>query len=43
MSFPPGEAHRFGWRHETITAGDLPLTIGASHMRLSHGRTPFAA
>jgi transposase len=41
MSFAPGEAYQFDWSHETITLQNLPLTIKAAHMRLSHSRMPF--
>jgi len=33
-------AHRI-WSHETITLQNLPLTIKAAHMKLSHSRMPF--
>ena len=38
MSFAPGEAYQFDWSHETITLQNLPLTIKAAHMKLSHMR-----
>jgi len=41
MSFVPGEAYQFDWSHETITLQNLPLTIKAAHMKLSHSRMPF--
>src|SRR3984885_4680508 len=41
MSFAPGEAYQFDWSHETITLQNLPLTIKAAHMKLSHSRMPF--
>src|ERR1700716_1271214 len=41
MSFAPGEAYQFDWSHETITFQNLPLTIKAAHMKLSHSRMPF--
>ena len=41
MSFAPGEAYQFDWSHETITLRNLPLTIKAAHMKLSHSRMPF--
>ena len=41
MSFAPGEAYQFHWSHETITLQNLPLTIKAAHMKLSHSRMPF--
>jgi transposase len=37
----PGEAYQFDWSHETITLQNLPLTIKAAHMKLSHSRMPF--
>jgi transposase len=41
LSFAPGEAYQFDWRHETITLQGLPLMIKAAHMKLSHSRMPF--
>src|SRR5260221_7343596 len=41
MSFAPGEAYQFDWRYETITLQNLPLTVKAAHMKLSHSRMPF--
>ena len=41
MSFAPEEAYQFDWSHETITLQNLPLTIKAAHMKLSHSRMPF--
>ena len=41
MSFAPGEAYQFDWSHETITLQNLPLTVKAAHMKLSHSRMPF--
>ena len=39
MSFAPGEAYQFDWRHETITLQGLPLTVKAAQMKLSHSRS----
>ena len=36
MSFAPGEAYQFDWSHETITLQNLPLTVKAAHVKLSH-------
>src|ERR1700730_10231928 len=41
MGFAAGEAYQFDWSHETITLQNLPLTIKAAHMKLSHSRMPF--
>ena len=41
MSFAPGEAYQFDWSHEAITLQNLPLTVKAAHMKLSHSRMPF--
>ena len=41
MSFAPGEAYQFDWSHETITLQNLPLTVKAAHVKLSHSRMPF--
>src|SRR5258708_2007476 len=41
MSFAPGEAYQFDWSYETITLQNLPLTVKAAHMKLSHSRMPF--
>src|ERR1700722_8091576 len=41
MSFAPGEAYQFDWSHETITLQNLPLTVKAAHMKLSHSRMLF--
>src|SRR5271154_6571006 len=41
MSFAPGEAYQFDWSYETIPLQNLPLTVKAAHMKLSHSRMPF--
>src|SRR6202453_4566168 len=41
MSFAPEQAYQFDWSHETITLQNLPLTVKAAHMKLSHSRMPF--
>jgi hypothetical protein len=36
MSSLPGEAYQFDWRHKAIKLQNVPLTIKAAHVKLSH-------
>ena len=41
LSFAPGEAYQFDWRHEIVVLGGATVTVKAAYMRLCHSRMLF--
>jgi transposase len=41
LSFAPGEAYQFDWRHEIVLMNRMPVTVKVAHVRLCHSRMPF--
>src|ERR1700675_446703 len=41
LSFAPGEAYQFDWRHEVVLLSGVTVTVKAAHVRLCHSRMLF--
>ena len=41
LSFAPGEAYQFDWRHEVVVLNGVTVVVKAAHVRLCHSRMMF--
>jgi transposase len=41
LSFAPGEAYQFDWRHEVVLLNGVTVIVKAAHVRLCHSRMLF--
>jgi AraC-like DNA-binding protein len=41
LSFAPGEAYQFDWRHAIVLMHGATVTVKVAHLRLCHGRMMF--
>jgi transposase len=41
LSFAPGEAYQFDWRHEVVLLSGVTVIVKVAHVRLCHSRMLF--